>query len=895
MRRGLTVVILVVLTMAAAAQTSLEADLAAADRLLKERRLDDARAAYESTLEAARQRGSVTVETSSLIALTNVMLAKALYSQAREYGLRAVELAERIGDEESTGRANLALGSTLDLMGDRPEARRRLERAISAFGKANDSVGRARATLEFLRTESTDTPENRALAERAIADARAGGDASLEAYGYHLLGDGRFSSAEYDSALAAYERAATLYASIPDDAGPLGTVYNSVGRLYRAHGQLQAALEYQLKALALHERGKNTFFLMQSLNAVSAVYQMLGDNDKARMYVERAVTIAEQSGSPRIQDFLRANLANILAALGEYSRAVELLEGVIARGADTNLTGRYLQLSQALRKLGRFDAALRAAETAMTRCLAVERETGNRFECLSVFVSRAEAHLSRGNAAAALDDITVALDRIESERARLLPSDFFKQDFLRMRERHYSLAIRLQLEQGHAVEALETAELARSRAFIDLLASRDVKVKPRDDSAASPLTFRGNALPFAPRELSSLATAPPARAADLAAIARRLKSTLLVYWIAEDQLFIWVVGPDGGIRTARIDVLESKLRALIRSTLPFEDTPGPVRPAMGVATRGGGQLGLQAPRANAWRELYDLLIRPVRSALPGRPGSLLTIVPHGALAGLPFAALQNERGRYLLEDFTLHYAPAGAVLQFTAGRRRADARSGPVLIVADPVVPKTARLGRPLRPLSGARVEARAIARQLSSGRRTLLIGSDATEPRVAAAAAHQAVIHFATHAIVRDDAPFESFLALAADGAADGLLTAEEIYRLNLDADLVVLSACRSGGGPVSADGVAAFARAFIYAGSPSVVASVWDVPDQATTTLVASFYRRWLAGASKSSALRAAQLQMLTALRAGRMTVTTAAGPIVLPEHPIFWAGFVLIGEPE
>ena len=74
-----------------------------------------------------------------------------------------------------------------------------------------------------------------------------------------------------------------------------------------------------------------------------------------------------------------------------------------------------------------------------------------------------------------------------------------------------------------------------------------------------------------------------------------------------------------------------------------------------------------------------------------------------------------------------------------------------------------------------------------------------------------------------------------------------------------------------------------------------MWDVPDQATTTLVASFYRRWLGGATKSSALRTAQLQMLTALRAGRMTITTAAGPIVLPEHPIFWAGFVLIGEPE
>jgi CHAT domain-containing protein len=98
-----------------------------------------------------------------------------------------------------------------------------------------------------------------------------------------------------------------------------------------------------------------------------------------------------------------------------------------------------------------------------------------------------------------------------------------------------------------------------------------------------------------------------------------------------------------------------------------------------------------------------------------------------------------------------------------------------------------------------------------------------------------------------------------------------------------------------MSGDGIATFARAFIYAGSPSVVASVWDVPDQATTTLVASFYRAWLGGASKSRALRAAQLQMLHNLRAGRVTATTAAGPIVLPDHPNFWAGFVLVGEPE
>ena len=137
---------------------------------------------------------------------------------------------------------------------------------------------------------------------------------------------------------------------------------------------------------------------------------------------------------------------------------------------------------------------------------------------------------------------------------------------------------------------------------------------------------------------------------------------------------------------------------------------------------------------------------------------------------------------------------------------------------------------------------------------------------------------------------------ALAPNGAEEnGLMTAEDVYRLNLDADLVVLSACRSGAGRVSGDGIAAFARAFIYAGTPSVVVSMWDVPDHATGLLVPAFYRAWLAGASKSRALRSAQLEMLRNLRAGRITAATAAGPIVLPEHPILWAGFSLIGEPD
>jgi CHAT domain-containing protein len=120
-------------------------------------------------------------------------------------------------------------------------------------------------------------------------------------------------------------------------------------------------------------------------------------------------------------------------------------------------------------------------------------------------------------------------------------------------------------------------------------------------------------------------------------------------------------------------------------------------------------------------------------------------------------------------------------------------------------------------------------------------------------------------------------------------------IYRLRIQADLVVLSACRAAAGRVTGDGIAVFARSFMYAGVPTVVASVWDVADEPTNHLLPQFYRAWLSGATKAVALRSAQLLLLRDLRAGRIRIETPVGAVTLPEHPMFWAGFAVIGEPD
>jgi len=155
-------------------------------------------------------------------------------------------------------------------------------------------------------------------------------------------------------------------------------------------------------------------------------------------------------------------------------------------------------------------------------------------------------------------------------------------------------------------------------------------------------------------------------------------------------------------------------------------------------------------------------------------------------------------------------------------------------------------------------------------------------------------------HAFADEGGDRDPFIALASSrgvhGAheVDGRLTASEIYALPLTADLVVLSACRSASGKISSDGIADLSRAFIAAGAPSVVASLWEAADAPTAILMKAFYRAYAAGESKDRALRDAQLHLLRELRAGHVTVDANGTRATLPEHPMFWAGFVLQGRP-
>jgi len=314
--------------------------------------------------------------------------------------------------------------------------------------------------------------------------------------------------------------------------------------------------------------------------------------------------------------------------------------------------------------------------------------------------------------------------------------------------------------------------------------------------------------------------------------------------------------------------------------------------------RGGGDLVLNnSKQEQAWRELYKILISPVRDGLPPN-GSHLTIVPHGPLFRLSFAALQDADGHYLVENYSLNYAPSLGVLRLTGERKQQLGKPSPsYLIVADPKIAPDLSKDQGLPSLPGARVEARSLVRQLPHGETTLLAGTEASKKAVLDNSAGKTVLHLATHAIVSDNQPFDSFLVLSAGDKSpptESRLTVQEIYGMDLQTNLVVLSACRTALGKLSGDGIAGLTRAFFYGGAPSVMATLWDVADEPTSLLISDFYKALQKDPDKSQALRFAQLRLIRQLRAGRVKVNTSLGSLTLSEDPVFWAGFVLQGEP-
>ena len=310
-----------------------------------------------------------------------------------------------------------------------------------------------------------------------------------------------------------------------------------------------------------------------------------------------------------------------------------------------------------------------------------------------------------------------------------------------------------------------------------------------------------------------------------------------------------------------------------------------------------------------FEKLAQRLLGPIASDLSKT--SHLYVVTDGAPSALPLEVLPDREGRLLAETTEVTYVPALSLLS-DATKTRTNHR---VLAVADPVYdearaidPSLARATRGSADLNRfpalpeTRDESAAIVAMLG-GEATALYGHEASESKIKAMPlADFGVIHIATHGILGGEVPTlaEPAIVLSWEEEEDGFLTASEVRRLDLNADLVVLSACNTGNGEYfRGEGLMGMGRAFMEAGARSVLVSLWPVDSFATKELMVSFYRHRMNGESAASALRLAKREFLasgtSASAAGQRGIKVGGGPapraFEANDNPYFWSPFILI----
>lgn len=490
----------------------------------------------------------------------------------------------------------------------------------------------------------------------------------------------------------------------------------------------------------------------------------------------------------------------------------------------------------------------------------------------------------------AIPQYIAAIELIERERSSL-GSEGKRIEFLMDKEIVYKRLVPLLIEGGRLEDAWQYMERARSRAFVDLLAGsrlhlgnaadtdryqaviqkqaememlvqegrvprevvpqihgtlRGIKTV-KDDAKPASTAVKEDAKAASTAEFDSLAAVQTATIADVQSVAGR-DAAVLAYFVSEEKTTLMLL-QDGRLTAWAMPVGRERLTQQIQQFRGLLESPGKQ-----------GAVGLQEIHARG-RELYRDLMAPPAGLLSK---SVLYILPHGPLHYLPFSALYDGSG-YVMDRVTLLTVPSATVLTYLEKKPRA--RKGETVVFANPDL-GDAQFDLPYADQEGTAIHARVPAS-------VLLRRGDATEIRARSRALDAKVLHFAAHATFKQDRPLDSAVMLAPGGGQDGALTAGEIFGLTLPGSLVVLSACETGRGKLAAgDELIGLTRAFMYAGAPQLLATLWQVDDRASSLLMDEFYRE-LATRPPADALRFAQ------------TKVRATFP-----HPFYWAAFTTYG---
>lgn len=698
---------------------------------------------------------------------------------------------------------------------------------------------------------------------------------------------------DLDAAQRHYQQALSLLQRLVPNSLDTARVVGNLANLAWTRGDLDAAQRYFEQALSIFKaQVPDSVDMALVLNGLGTVAHKRGELEKARDYYQQAIQIHDRLASNSLEfACVLSNQNVLLMQQGNYDQALEQARKVLAMREQ--LAPNSLAVASSLDILGRLRLhfnQLEEARNCFEKAVDIVERQRYAISDPEVRVIFGEeyfgSHMWLAWVLLLQENPASAAEVLERSRARSLAETLYQRALPRE-----NLPRSLQ-ELLKEQEQLNNQRLLVYQRLRTLKSDQDAEAIDALHKELTQLDQKQRALDARLRkEFPEFASQLLPEPLTIQQIQQSLdEGTVLLYHaLVEDHLLIVAVS-----RTEVKGYVVEQGKQIEQQAKQFRE----LSERLGEQRRKEGLLTRPAPDrrelAQMGQQLYNQLLEPAQAMLQG--ARRVVLCPDGVLSQLPWAALvvKTENGRpvYWIEQVALHLMPSMGV--YRHARKIQPARQG-VLIAAvseyrvqgeaqaplqeEPrVALLPARRSEEWDDLPQVKEEAERL-QKLFGAQAQALLEAEATPDKTRQTAQGKRVVHFAGHARANHADPLGSFLKLAPPLPDQGKLTAGDILTgWKLQADLVMLSACETGLGVTRRyEGVYSLARAFLYAGSRSVGASLWRVDDASTAQLMEAFYQRYQQGVAKDEALQQAQLGLL------RKGYT----------DPYYWAGFVLIGD--
>lgn len=801
------------------------------------------------------------------------------FSAALESYRQSLALSEQIHDDANTARVLNNMGAVYSDSGDLTAARESLERSQAIGEKLHDDrlISNALGNIAIIYAERGDYVQAFSLFDRVYKLHAPAGD--KRALAIDLIDLGSVFMWQGDNAQSEDYFQRALETSEAAGMKPLmATALMSLGNVAEYRGAYSDAVTKYQKSLAIFEEIGDKPYAANDLSFIGSAYSAQGEHAKALDY---------------------------------YKRAAELQR---AMGGGSELALTLTRMAASYNRQGAFaDAERIAGEAAST-----SESLGQREAAWRAYLEEGNAHRGLGATAQAEADFKKAISTIEDLRQDVAGSESQRENFFEDKLDAYDRMIDLLVTGHRPEEAFAYAERAKARVLLDVFKNGRTE-PPSLMSEADRRKEQEFRVKLASLNAQLLRGPKRPSATQVAALTAELNRTRLGYDAFETFLYAqhpeWKLQsgaiepialddalqmiPDAGTAFVEFAVTEDKLYTFVGGG----GTHPNGTPRVQVFTTSIKRAQLVA-RVEQFREqlarrdlgfrssaaaLYRLLFGAVGAGLARKRD--LIVVPDGVLWELPFQALVDPTGRYLLDDVAVAYAPSLTALKSMMQRKK-ERRAAPgktqLLAMGNPSSGrgavehvKAVYRDEDLGNLPLAETEVEQLAKIYGQDRSRVYIGRDARESRFKAEAADSKVVHLATHGILNNASPLYSYLLLAGEGdgsTEDGFLEARELLQMKLHAELAVLSACETARGRVGAgEGMIGLSWALFVSGVPTTVLSQWKVESDSTSRLMVAFHQNRHKNLSDAEALRMAALSV-------------RKDPAY--QHPFYWAPFIAIG---